>query len=217
MTNDWIPIPGYGHWCARYLWDRLLLEVYERTHRGYPWLVRQAIAILQSRLRPTDVGLEYGSGRSTIWFARRVKALTSVEHDPVWYEKVRTRLDGAGLKNVTYLHCPEDQVADTSIDAAYVKTLDRFDPNSLDFCLVDGIYRPACAVGVMQKIRPGGMLIVDNINWYLPCRSVAPNSLPETAAPRSAGWTRFAEAVRNWRCEWNSDGVTDTAIYTKPA
>ena len=215
MTNDWLPIPGYRHWCPQYLWDRFKLEVYERTHRGYPWLTRFANAELVRRLRPTDLGLEFGSGRSTLWFARRVKALTSVEHDAAWYERVREKIARAGLTNVTYLHCPEDREDELAADAAYVRTLERFAPDSLDFCLVDGVYRPACALGVLEKLRPGAMLIVDNINWYLPCGSVAPNSLPTSASPRTPGWAKFAKAARDWPCFWSSDGVTDTAIYTK--
>ena len=46
----------------------------------------QAISILASVLRPSDNGLEYGSGRSTVWFARRTTSLISVETSRLWFD-----------------------------------------------------------------------------------------------------------------------------------
>jgi hypothetical protein len=46
-------------------------------HPDVPWLTRQAVEILEDWLKPGYVGLEWGSGRSTLWFARRVSHLTS--------------------------------------------------------------------------------------------------------------------------------------------
>jgi hypothetical protein len=53
-----------------------------------PWLTKQAVHFLSQTLRADDVGIEFGSGRSTIWFARRLRHLISVENNPLWYAKV---------------------------------------------------------------------------------------------------------------------------------
>ena len=58
---------------------------------------------------------------------------------------------------------------------AYVQVVKRFEKNSLDFVLVDGMYRDAYA-NWFVRIRPGGLLIIDNANWYLPSNSGSPNS-----------------------------------------
>ena len=50
------------------------------------------IAVLDSWLCAGDTGLEFGSGRSTRWFAARVGALTSIEHDAAWHARVASSL-----------------------------------------------------------------------------------------------------------------------------
>jgi predicted O-methyltransferase YrrM len=70
---------------------------HERRHPDSPWLTSEAVVFLERSLEPDRVGFEWGSGRSTVWFARWVRRLISVEHDPLWYEQVRKRLDEEGL------------------------------------------------------------------------------------------------------------------------
>jgi hypothetical protein len=65
---------------------------FSRRFPDAPWLAESAVLLLDSWLKPTDVELEWGSGRSTIWLARRMKRLTSVESDKTWFEMVRVRL-----------------------------------------------------------------------------------------------------------------------------
>jgi hypothetical protein len=65
----------FAHWTPRYVKNRLALMAYERFNPEQPWLTRNMIEILENWLKPTDVGLEFGSGRSTTWFARRVRHL----------------------------------------------------------------------------------------------------------------------------------------------
>ena len=220
----------FRHWTPRYLVNRSRLGVFELLHPRAPWLTPAAIRYLDTHLKATDVALEFGSGRSTLWFARRVARLTSVEHDRAWYEKVSRRLADEGVTNVEYRLCESDAYEDPrpwmdeprerrDVDAdrtEYVRTIVGFAEASLDFALVDGLYRAACALRLIPKLRAGGLLAVDNINWYLPCLSYAPNSRRVAQGPVSAEWGRFQEATQSWRCVWTTSGVTDTAIYLKP-
>jgi len=96
-------------------------------------LTRMANDILNSYLRKTDTGLEFGSGRSTLWFARRVAKLTSVEHNETWVSNVQQMLRKAGIENVDYRFLPEDAEEDDAGEAKYVKIIDEFENNSLDF------------------------------------------------------------------------------------
>jgi hypothetical protein len=73
--------------------DRVRLLAHERRHPDAPWLTIEAVAFLEHRLACDGVGFEWGSGRSTVWLARRVRRLTSIEHDPTWFEKIRRRLE----------------------------------------------------------------------------------------------------------------------------
>ncbi len=197
------------HWTPRYIFDRVALAWSQRAHPDAPWLTSAAVDILNSWLHPTDTGFEWGSGRSTLWFAKRVAHLTSVEHDHNWYDLLSRQLTGPLADKVQYLHrCPGRD---------YFKAIDTIQPYTLDFVLVDGENRDHCALAAIPKLRPGGYLIIDNINWYLPGCSHAPASRRYADGPASALWREFATIVSSWRMIWTSNGVTDTAFWTKPS
>lgn len=207
------------HWTPRYIVNRLNLWLYERRFPDRPWLNRIAISILMNYIKETDTGLELGSGRSTLWFSKRVLKLISVEHDHAWYKKVSNRLTEDKIINCLYHFCPPESgmiSEDEEINSTYVRIIRELGDDSLDFALVDGIYRSACVVTVIDKLRPGGMLIIDNINWYLPNNSYAPSSRSLQDGPISEPWMRFQKAIETWRYLWTSDGVTDTAFFFKP-
>ena len=50
--------------------------------------------------------LEFGSGRSTLWFSSLVGSLTSIEYDAGWYEQAKQRLRDANATNVDYRVVP---------------------------------------------------------------------------------------------------------------
>jgi predicted O-methyltransferase YrrM len=206
-----------SHRTPRYVYHRTRQLFYERAHPDDPWLTPAAIGLLATLLRPADIGAEFGSGRSTLWFAARVAALTSVEHDIRWHENVTARLKECGLGNVDYILAPEDQPMERGGDSAYARTALAFPEASLDFALIDGHYRDYCAKFIMPKIKLGGMLIIDNVNWYLPCRSKAPNSRTAELGPATDVWGAVWRQLEGWRTIWTSSGVWDTAIFIKPA
>jgi predicted O-methyltransferase YrrM len=209
--------PVRSHRTPRYVYHRTRQLFYERAHPDDPWLTPTAIGLLATLLRPADTGAEFGSGRSTLWFAARVAALTSVEHDLRWHETVTARLKDRGLGNVDYILAPEDQPMERGGDSAYARTALAFPDSSLDFALVDGHYRDYSAKFIMPKIKPGGMLIIDNVNWYLPCRSKAPNTRTAELGPATDVWAAVWRQLAGWRTIWTSSGVWDTAIFIKHA
>jgi hypothetical protein len=207
---------SYRHWTPRYIKSRFVTLYHERAFPNYPWLTHTTNVILNFYLRGTDVGLEFGSGRSTQWFAKRIGFLTSVEHDPIWAAKVQKILTENSINNVEYKLISKDKEENQAYDAAYVKVIETFAPNSLDFCLVDGIYRDFCALRATEKICPGGILVIDNVNWYLPSGSYSPDSRTFHDGPQGPIWKEVDQILSNWRRIWTSSGVTDTAIFFKP-
>ena len=81
--------------------------------------------------------------------------------------------------------------------------------------MIDGMYRGYAAQLVMPKIRPGGVMIIDNVNWFLPSRSHAPNSRSLAAGPAGPVWRAVAQDLAQWRTIWTSSGVWDTALFIK--
>jgi hypothetical protein len=198
---------SYRHWTARYILDRTKRWLYERTHRDSPWLTRQMVEILDRRLRPSDTLVEWGSGRSTIWFARRVGHVVSVEHDRAWHSRVRAKLKESNLRNVECHLVREGQS---------VQAVGHITRGTVDVALVDGLDRDRCALAAVDLLKAGGLLIVDNANWYLPCQSRSPKSTSPDDGPVSEAWAEFSDATRQWPLTWTTDGVTDTAMWMKP-
>ncbi len=207
---------SFHHWTPRYIKNRLAEIYYRKSFPDHPWLARTANEILASCLKESDIGIEFGSGRSTIWTAKRIKHLTSVEHDESWYRKVQKMIIDNELDNISFHHFHEDKEFNQASDTAYVKIIEQFEPNSLDFALVDGIYRDYCAFNLISRIRPGGMLIIDNVNWYLPSFSYSPDSRSSAQGPKGEIWIKGYDYISQWRTIWTSSCVTDTAIFFKP-
>lgn len=190
---------------------------YEHRHPDHPWLTAEANDIIGATLTPTMTALETGSGRSTLWFARHVGRLVSVEHDPAWYTLISARIQADGITNVEYLLREMDDDEVPELSTAYVRTIERFEPDSLDFILIDGAYREGCALAALEPLRPGGLLVVDNVNWFLPSESRSPTSRLLRDGPQSPGWGAFDNATSTWRRVWTSSGVTDTGLFYKPS
>lgn len=199
----------------RYIYDRLRQMRYEQTHSADPWLTPEAIRLLETLLRPTDRGIEFGSGRSTAWFAQRVASLISVEHDQLWHDKVSATLKAHRITNVDYILAPLDQPEDNGGESRYAYEALKADEDSIDFALVDGMYRGYVAKFILPKIKTGGMLVIDNVNWYLPSRSRSPNSRTPELGPKGDVWREVAAELSNWRSIWTGSGVWDTAIFIK--
>jgi predicted O-methyltransferase YrrM len=144
---------------------------YERLHPEEPFLAPAAVRFLDAALPRDGVGLEWGSGRSTRWLAQRLGRLVTVEHDPAWREEVSRQLEQSKLDNVDYrliplehpVHEPTRPIYDPM--PRYVSFVEEFPDEHFDFIEVDGHYRQACVVAGAPKLKPGGLLLVDDTNW----------------------------------------------------
>ena len=202
-----------------YVRRRLRQKNFERTHPDAPWLTEQAVRLLDGWLRPTDRGIEWGSGRSTVWFAARVAHLTSVEDNADWYADVTRRLAAKRLSaKVDYHHvacecCEQDEPA----THPYADVANELADGSLDFALVDGNIRLTCIRRGMPKLKPGGLLILDNANRYCPNLSLGSCATihePRTEPP-SAGWAAVLRELEGWRPILTTDGIWDTRMWVK--
>jgi predicted O-methyltransferase YrrM len=202
------------HWTPRYLYDRARNIVSNRLHREWPWLTPAAVRFLDLWLRPSDEVFEWGAGRSTLWLARRVHSITSLETNVEWFARLRSILERERLSNVDLKFF--SPVPDRDDAGAYVSSLAEAH-GPFDLIIVDGLYRDQCALSATGQIKPGGLLLVDNINWYLPSGSGSPASRQQQDGPASPLWADFTGKVRAWRQIWTSNGVTDTAIWVKPS
>jgi predicted O-methyltransferase YrrM len=96
--------------------------------------------------------VEFGSGMSTLWLARRAGFVLSVEDDAGWHDAVQAKLSRHRLGNVRLELRGERDYADLS----------GFPDRYFDFALVDGSARHDCVVAALAKLKPGGWLYLDN-------------------------------------------------------
>lgn len=150
-----------------------------------PWVTFKAQKWLESFLTPDMNVFEFSSGGSTIFMAKRVKTLVSVEHDGNWYKLTTEALTRHNIHNCQYLfvtpqhateatHDPNDPYGfisswypDMSFEK-YVKSISVFPDESFAFVSLDGRARPSCILHALDKVRCGGYLMLDNSerSWY---------------------------------------------------
>lgn len=123
--------------------------------RKEPWLTEKANQILEQILNdyPCKVNvLEFGSGASTIYFAKhpKIKKLVSIEHEPDWFIRVHKELNGQGNVDMYLLPQPYNNVCE------------EFKDETFDIILVDGRDRVKCIESCLPKLKYGGVLILDN-------------------------------------------------------
>jgi len=211
-SGFWLPRPA-AHWTPRYIKNRLKLAMWQRQNPTAPWLTASAVSFLETWVKPGDVIAEFGSGRSTLYFAKKVGAagrVASVEHHKQWYEEVTRRLASAGASNVRYINPIQEE-------AAYVAAADAgLAGTTPDMALVDGLYRDACALWSLRAVKPGGVIAVDNVHRYLPHHTNAPFAIGAEGQPATARWEQFWAVAGNWRQLWTTNGIDDTAFFFKP-
>ena len=146
-------------------------KLYELTHPDEPWISQGAIRFCEGSLNRNMAGFEWGSGRSTAWFAERLGSLTSIEHELGWFKIVQENLNSRGIRNVTYRlvplnhppHEPNRPVYNPIPD--YVAAIEEVPDGTLDFAVVDGHYRQACILAAIPKLKPAGLFLVDDTDW----------------------------------------------------
>lgn len=122
---------------------------------GRPCLAMPVILFLKTILDKTTRVLETGSGRSTIWFAKRVKEIISFESKEEWRCGVMEKLKEKGLNNATIYHDPDYPT----------NSFPKFE-GEFDVVFLDGADDHGNRVAIMKVghrfVKPGGYLIVDD-------------------------------------------------------
>ena len=157
---------------------RTLFAIYDSedlARLDLPWWTYRAIteveAFLASREAPRV--FEFGSGASTVWLARRVSTLHTVEHDEEFARLVRSMLEG--LPHVTLHQVPattagasaspttSERMGHGDLDFTdYVATIDQVG-GPFDLVVVDGRARLACLDRALDHLAPGGRILFDDV------------------------------------------------------
>lgn len=127
---------------------------------GYPWLTFGAIIALEAIINKEMRVLEFGSGGSTLFWAKNCKSVKSYETNPKWFADVKQKTDI--LNNV-------ELILSTEHLSFGLKT----EPdNFYDVVLIDSDPKYASRLRLAKmsvpKIKVGGWLVIDNyLKWNL--------------------------------------------------
>ena len=159
----------HPRYASRYVANNLL------HHRSpldleLPWFSYAAIDFMEDYLDPSLAVFEYGSGGSTLFFARRAASVVSVEDNPEWFTRVQERLAEQQLTNVSLSLAPfnfKDPLGFEHSEYLHALAGGRF-----DVIVVDGSeewtqVRPLCFRYAGQFVRPGGIIVLDD-SWRYP-------------------------------------------------
>lgn len=127
--------------------------------RDVPWMVPEAVSLIESVIEASWRVAEFGAGASTVWLSRRVSNITSFEHDAALARELRKKVAGRGNVQVIVLPLQE-----------FVRALCGLPDGSLDLVIVDSsevglpteLARPGLVQAARSKVRPGGFLVLDN-------------------------------------------------------
>lgn len=140
-----------------------------------PWWSLSAIRKMKEHLKRDHRVFEWGSGGSTVFLAKECKELTSIEHDPNWFEQVQTIINEQDIGNSqllqretnlenkkSFLASPYATALQSKHDIIVIDGEDNFGPES------KWSARESCFYLAEQWIcKNGGLIVVDD-SWRYP-------------------------------------------------
>lgn len=163
-----------------------------------PWIVPAAVGWLGRRTRREWRVLELGSGRSTVWLARRTGSVLSFEDNEYWLHRGRELLDAAGIENAELRQLPIERFCPEVAELPDA----GFDLVVVDFLESPQADRIEALRAARPKLRPGGYMLLDDSD----------RSAYAEADELLAGWKRrrFTGVKDGWPT------VCETTIYRRP-
>lgn len=118
-----------------------------------PWMNYSIIELLKERLQKDHTVFEYGSGASTMFWAKHCASVSSIEYDEKWYHLIRTHIEK--LDNA--------QLRFQEVNQQYIEAISHDDSSaSFDLVIVDGRKRVECAQYALPYLSTRGVLILDD-------------------------------------------------------
>ena len=179
--------------------SRLKLKIHETLNPKSPWLVQNAVIFMDHYLRPEDRVLEFGAGRSTAWFLHKECRVTSIETNENWFEHVRQT-------NRSFIDSG-------SLDLRRTYEIDP-DIELFDCILIDGGDREEAAKIAFRVVKPGGIIVFDNIERYMPTK-IRDTPSHVLLKRETMGFQKLHEDYKKLRNIVFSNGITQTAVFFK--
>jgi hypothetical protein len=123
----------------------------DENNRPIPWVTYSFIDFITERLTKDISLFEYGSGYSTLFYAQRVRQVTSVEHDKEWYDQMKSTIPSNAeliFKELVY----GGEYSQTPVKGKV----------KYDIIIVDGRDRANCCIRSFEALTPNGVIVLDD-------------------------------------------------------
>ncbi|MBD3269963.1 FkbM family methyltransferase [Candidatus Peregrinibacteria bacterium] len=116
-----------------------------------PWLTYSFLDFISDKIGKEHVIFEYGSGNSTLYWAKLCHKLYTVEHNLEWYNKIKAEIPS----NVSLQHC------DLSDPDQYANTI-NMSKLQFDVIIIDGRERVRCINTSSKCLKKNGIIVLDD-------------------------------------------------------
>lgn len=157
-------------------WHQSLTKGKNTFDARLPWITIDSLEWLKNYVKPGMRVFEYGMGGSTLFWLDKQCKVTGVEHDKAWFDnlmQILSRNEELDARFFAGAKPTGEDPGDLAFQSdfmeweglnfkSYVQTALDIPDHSLDIAMVDGRARVACVSSIRQKVKPGGILILDN-------------------------------------------------------
>ena len=146
---------SYGHkgYLANIGWFKAFdtQQAVDANGEALPWVTYSFIDFIKDRLNKQQKVFEYGSGSSTLFYAKRVSKVVSVEHDENWFNKIVS----SKPENADMIFTKLETGGEYSKKAALLG-------EQFDIIIVDGRDRVNCCKESIHALSNQGVLVLDD-------------------------------------------------------
>lgn len=168
VLDRWAAGSRTGTWVRSWLSVHDLAELLEYD---VPWWTFASADRVDAYLasRPGARVFEWGSGASTVWLGRRAAQVTSVEHDAEWADTMSAVLPANATLRVVEPVRRAGGIGSRKPGFAgldftdYVAAIDEVE-GGFDLIVIDGRAREACLARAVDRLLPGGLIVLDNVD-----------------------------------------------------
>ncbi|MES3016322.1 MAG: FkbM family methyltransferase [Bacteroidota bacterium] len=123
----------------------------DNNGEAIPWVTYSFIDFVAERIKNDHTIFEFGSGNSTLYYARKAKKVVSVEHDKAWFEKI----SATAPSNAEMIFCALESNGDYSRKPSSL-------PERFDIIIVDGRDRVNCCYNSLTALSESGVVVLDD-------------------------------------------------------
>lgn len=198
--------------------------IWRLKEEAAPFITEGSIKFIEKRIKKTDNVLEFGSGGSTVYFAKKANKVISFESGGYivrkrklprsleWYTNIVKKLKELKLNNVElYL-----LQAYPNSEILYNHVLNSLPDNYFNWVFIDGANRKLCVDKTRSKLVRGGYMVIDNYDHIPPNNTMTSK---EVYMKYEYVGKMMNELLKDWKSftydepDWAGKG---TIIFEKP-